>query len=349
MKTLLLTLLGLFFAFGAFSQITIEEVDLMQPGDTFLIHVDILPTIDINLETGADLTWDFTGLTNDESNYACFAPNNDLDFNDEFSYSDFHTYGPGYIYAGPGGGAPLDNWGYMMFFTNPDGLYAEGFYSDYGMGYRSTFNTPAELLMPVPFSYENSEDWSSYWEVVVDENVMDHDTLYRRDISKNFNADAWGSIVTDYGTYNVLRTHETGISKDSIFGYVGTTTYFAQEVATDTINKYYFWSKDIRHPVLTVYCDFSNNVLRVDFLMGVLYSDNNQINTSSNINVYPNPANNNISLKGINGDVQILDYTGRIIFTADTNNNCKIDISNLKQGLYFIKDSEGNTFRFVKN
>jgi len=59
---------------------TIEESDLTILGDTFLIHVDLNPKISTDLALGEDLTWNFTGLTIDESNYVCHSKNDGLEF-----------------------------------------------------------------------------------------------------------------------------------------------------------------------------------------------------------------------------------------------------------------------------
>lgn len=347
MKTTILIIASIFCISLLSAQVVIEESDLMQPGDTFLIHVDHNPSISIDITTdGADLSWDFSGLTNDESNFACYAPSDDLEFIDEFTYSEFYTYGPGFIYAGPGGGAPLENWGYMMFYTNTNGLFVEGFYSDYGMGYRSTFNTPAELLMFTPANYLDEETNDSYWEVIVDETVetpMNVDTLYRRDVDKQLIADAWGELTTDYGTYEVLRIHETGISIDSVHGFNGATTIISWEVSRDTINNYYFWAKEVKHPILTVHCDYEDNIERIDFLMGAIYSKNNSIKTQNNDKyIYPNPAKDFVNLSGFGDVIFIYNSTGQLI--EKINNASKylnLNISEYASGLFFIKDNIG--------
>ncbi len=348
MKTIILFATCLMISAFSFSQITIEETDLMMAGDTFLIHVDLNPTISVDLSLGTGLTWDFTGLQNDMSNFACYASPNDLEFIDDFPQSEFYTYGPGYIYAGPGGGAPLDNWGYMMFYTNPDGLFAEGFYSDYGMGYRSTMNTPPEMLMFTPASYLGEQTYYSSWEVVVDENNMDYDTIYRRNINKSFIADAWGSLTSDYGSFDVIRIHETGINVDSIFGYVGTTTVFSTEVSRDTINNYYFWAKDVRNPIVTVHCDYEDNIERIDYLMGVIYSDNSLNSFDNEHKIYPNPAEDYIILENFKETVEIYNLFGQSITKINNPHQLqKIDISMLKSGMYFLKTKSGKTNSFV--
>ncbi|MDD4148805.1 MAG: T9SS type A sorting domain-containing protein [Bacteroidales bacterium] len=351
MKTFFLLAIGIMLSILSFSQITIEEADLMMPSDTFLIHVDLNPTISPDLTPGANLTWDFTGLQNDESNYACYAPSNDLDFIDEFPQAEFYTYGPGYIYAGPGGGAPLENWGYMMFFTNPDGLFAEGFYSDYGMGYRSTFNTPAELLMFTPANYLDEETNNSYWEVVVNENVetpINVDSLYRRDVDKNLFADAWGTLTTDFGTYDVLRIHETGISVDSVFGYDGTITYFSMEYTRDTINNYYFWTKELRNPLMTLHCDYDGNIERIDYLMGAIYAQNNFETINKQSKIYPNPAKDFIVFENFTNNIKIYNSLGQVVRTIKNPNPLqKVSISDLPKGLYFVKDNNNKAEKLI--
>lgn len=336
MRNLYLILLGLLLGINSFSQITIQQADLMQPGDTFLIHVDLNPAITVDLTPGANLTWDFTSLQNDESNFACYAPSDDLEFIGEFPLSEFYTYGPGFIYAGPGGGAPLDNWGYMMFYTNTNGLFVEGFYSDYGMGYRSTMNTPAELLMFTPANYLDEEINDSYWEVIVNENIMDYDTLYRRDVDKELVADAWGTLTTDYGTYEVLRIHETGISVDSVFGYVGSTTFFTMEVARDTINNYYFWAKELRNPLMTLHCDFDGNIERIDYMMGAIYAERN-LSQAENFTIFPNPANEFFIIDNAIGEIQIISIDGKIVkkFVSDGIQEI-VSTDFFDPGVYFV-------------
>jgi hypothetical protein len=351
MKTLFFLITCFLFSIVSFSQVVIEQTDLLQPGDTFLIHVDLSPEVLVDLTPGTDLEWDFTGLNNDQTNFACYPPSDDLEFIDEFPLSGTYTYGPGFLYAGPGGTAPMDNWGYLMTFTNSNGLFSEGFYSDYGMGYRSTYNTPSEMLMFTPAQFMDQQSPYSYWEVNInlsDETPIDIDTLYRRGVNKVLDADAWGSIITEYGTFDVLRIHETGISIDSAFGVWNSTVMVSLEVSRDTINNYYFWAKEIRNPVLTLHCDFDGNIERIDYMMGAIYSSKNLIQ-SHPAKVFPNPASDKINLASINGEIMVFNVAGELVMqTYVTDTNTILDISSLKDGLYLIKDIKGNSTKFIK-
>jgi len=71
-----------------------------------------------------------------------------------------------------------------------------------------------------------------------------------------------------------------------------------------------------------------------------------KINNKKNISIYPNPVNNtlNINLDKLNSDnikIQIIDLTGKVVFTSsvysNANNLISLDINGLKNGIYFCK------------
>jgi CubicO group peptidase (beta-lactamase class C family) len=72
-------------------------------------------------------------------------------------------------------------------------------------------------------------------------------------------------------------------------------------------------------------------------------------NQNNNVNLYPNPANSFIQLSFTqtqnNFDVEIMNPLGQPLLR--TSNQCKIDISQLSRGVYFLKINAGNNL-FVK-
>lgn len=65
--------------------------------------------------------------------------------------------------------------------------------------------------------------------------------------------------------------------------------------------------------------------------------------TSSNLNVYPNPASNKININSgisFNGELVISDISGRIIYSQQINTNANspvsLDISDINKGLYIL-------------
>jgi N-acetylneuraminic acid mutarotase len=78
----------------------------------------------------------------------------------------------------------------------------------------------------------------------------------------------------------------------------------------------------------------------------------NPTKTSTDINVYPNPATNSIIIEGLANTAiaEVYDLSGKIILAQQISTN-QIDISTLAEGLYFIKltSPEGSVVRkFVK-
>ena len=62
---------------------------------------------------------------------------------------------------------------------------------------------------------------------------------------------------------------------------------------------------------------------------------------NNDIDIYPNPAKNNITVKGkISENIQILDITGKVIMHKEfktNHNNLSFDISTIQSGVYFVK------------
>ncbi len=67
------------------------------------------------------------------------------------------------------------------------------------------------------------------------------------------------------------------------------------------------------------------------------------LNNSSELNIYPNPVKDILTIEGENiSTVEIIDINGRVVKTINNIKSSKIiDISSLNQGIYFIKT--GNT------
>lgn len=60
---------------------------------------------------------------------------------------------------------------------------------------------------------------------------------------------------------------------------------------------------------------------------------------ATRLQLYPNPASTTVTVTGVQGDVQLLDVTGRTIQTIkqSSNQTITIDVSTLPNGLYFLK------------
>ena len=75
-------------------------------------------------------------------------------------------------------------------------------------------------------------------------------------------------------------------------------------------------------------------------------------NTSEDLTVYPNPAQNTLFVNGINGDAQvdIISMDGKVVMNKQIESN-RVDVASLNEGLYIIRVTNNNevyTTRFVK-
>lgn len=93
----------------------------------------------------------------------------------------------------------------------------------------------------------------------------------------------------------------------------------------------------------TAYMDTTEGLLR-DFLFDDIKTQGvgvNNVLANSDVKVYPNPANENVSIetnKGNNNVITILDLSGKTIETINTSKSITVlNTSNLTSGIYFIQ------------
>ena len=79
-----------------------------------------------------------------------------------------------------------------------------------------------------------------------------------------------------------------------------------------------------------------------DIITSVGIAENNTLPTS----MYPNPANNNVTIEApANSDVKIYSIEGKIVYSSTTINSVeKVDVSALESGSYIVSISNNNAF-----
>lgn len=66
--------------------------------------------------------------------------------------------------------------------------------------------------------------------------------------------------------------------------------------------------------------------------------------------VYPNPAQNDLNIELTEaGSIVITDINGKQLLTSESNEAHKINVSDLQEGVYFVKTENGATTRFIKH
>lgn len=137
----------------------------------------------------------------------------------------------------------------------------------------------------------------------------------------------WTNQATGIDTLNKIDLNESNPQVTTILNNLNFPTYLTYSIATDEL---YISQSD-----------------RVSKIPGSLLGIDDQ-NLNSKFRIYPNPSTNyiNISNLNFNGDFEIYDVLGNILFTGEITE--KIDVTNLSSGIYFIK-IEQTTKKFIKN
>jgi hypothetical protein len=72
---------------------------------------------------------------------------------------------------------------------------------------------------------------------------------------------------------------------------------------------------------------------------------NNFVDVNSSVNVYPNPTTDELTIEGVNGNVQVMNVVGQEVLNTNTIDG-KINVSQLKAGVYVVVTENGSA-RFI--
>ena len=347
MKKLLQATLTLLLPVVASAQIVINSSDFPAIGTVYLDAQDTLPAASIVPgAAGASQTFNFANLhqhTIDSlpflspSSFAfdTLVPDADIVISQFGGYA-FANIGTnkveliGYTGDFQGFGIPVN-----IVYSNPQTILE--FPTTFGMTYkdtsvfRSTFPGPAQF-----FAYVDSVRISHYG-------------------TSQSEVDAWGSITTPLGTFDILRNKTVETSRDSIFGIkqgsplLGNWTLIpfallGVQISNPVVNNtttYDYLSKEKGYYVVRLVIDNSDGStqsLRYLTTPGAGFEDLSQVST---VMVFPNPANEvlNIEYTGNSAaKATLFDVTGKVVANQEIALGVNsINTSALQNGFYFIK------------
>jgi len=184
-------------------------------------------------------------------------------------------------------------------------------------------------------------------------------TFYRKG-NTTVTADSYGTLITPNGTYtNVMRVHVVQSYQDS--AYMGTPYLISY-----TNNEYMWYKEGINIQIATVYT--------VNTSTGSTYTGGSYLTGSVGVNdspeqqltanLYPNPANDQVSIEysltsNQNVDLRLINSMGQQVKTdyntegIQGNNTIKLDVADLPDGIYFtqllIDGKIAATKRFIRS
>ncbi|MGQ0828025.1 MAG: T9SS type A sorting domain-containing protein [Bacteroidota bacterium] len=326
MKKLLLLSAFCISILGASAQITINTSDVAAVNKVFFQATDTLPSISIG-SAGASQIWNMTNLQKHIQDTITFLPYSAAP-NPKFSTSNLvikiGNMAPAYLYA-VNSTASLTALGYSAVFVGPVTIS----------------NTPAEIIANFPSNFGNS--FTSNYKTFSQQyfGFFGVDSIRNRgSVKKTVLIDAWGNITTPfYSNTPVLRFKETKISYDTTDLQIAGVWNNNYERSADSTTTYSWWAKNIGFPIVTATKDSSNTVVSVDWISGTSAVGITEKVPSFGVNVYPNPAQNEIHFS-INTpieaiSIQVFDVTGRMITEhAVKNDMSTINTSHFADGVY---------------
>jgi hypothetical protein len=319
---------------------------------------------------GANLTWDYSSLNEDELDSVRFTspanlPGSIYFPNSNLVLEDSDEEGDGWIYATKNN-AKLSMDGYAMYDESGD--------LETGLSPSTIITFPSTMGT----SYSNS----SYQVVGVIPVGIDIDGVgptpvidsirITSSFSESSEIDAWGNLTTPSGTFESLRqvvleeridTTWMTMGGSGVWEVVSPTIaslFDMESISTETIRIARWWTNEpgMEFPVVEVEYDADGTVDNVDWLKTTLSVGIGQkMAQLTRVSVYPNPAKNEITLEAdlnsSNARIELIDITGRVMVSeAFTSERITLSLSNIKNGIYFyqISDDKGqilSTNKFV--
>ena len=146
------------------------------------------------------------------------------------------------------------------------------------------------------------------------------------------------NYLFSYIDSNVVYLNEAQQRHYAKWGHMGqaTGTPEVQPPASSFAQEIYNWKAWIWRRIVWLDANIPGHAVNCDFTAIA-----EQTNTNSNINVFPNPANNILTIQSTtllkNNRIEIADITGKVMINynfTNTSNSDKIDISGLSEGIY---------------
>ncbi len=299
MKNLVSLTALLFTTTIGLAQITIDNNDMPSVGDTFRVSNGLIsPTID-PVPTGASFTWDFSMLqpvSQDVDTFIDVASTGTF-YSVVFSNLPFNPYRANLAAKGPTFPTvpQISVSDVYYFYYNSSASYSQ---SGYGASLNG-FPTPIpfnarDRVYAFPLNFGNLDSSDSDFNISIPGLGS-----YTHDQHRVNETDGWGTLITPFGTFNTLRVRSEITSRDSLYlDTLGIGFGFQ-----NPLNIEYKWLADQGGiPILQINTTVS---LGTEIITSIRYRDSLRTltsipelhaNASYGINVYPNPASEQIGV-----------------------------------------------------
>lgn len=333
-KSLLIVSALIMSALGSIAQITITTTDVASPIKIIYQSNDTMPTISEG-SFGTSQTWNMSMLNTHTTDTMTFISYGWVP--DAFFSTSNLVMKQGW----------QNNYSYLR--NTASGLTALGSKgtTDFGGGPSTIrqINTPAENLMNFPGTYltaytNNYKATTPAFYFGIDPGIgfVVDSVRQNSEVKKNVLVDAWGSLTTPLGTFNVLRSEETVIRYDTTDAYVFGAWTNAVFTSADSTTGYTWWANGVGFPLVSVKLDSLGNLKQVQWLQSLPALGVNEYTAATQVNVYPNPAQNEITFAveaSKVASIHVFDIAGRMIDSYPVSGTiASVNTTNFANGIY---------------
>ena len=340
------------------AQITIRTADLPSAGDTFRVSIaNNLPGADYTL-TGPNYTWDFSSLTAQSQRVDTFlsVASTSAVFNVVFTDLFFNPYRSNIATGGADftlGTVAVND--VYNFYYNSAASYAQTGFGATISGIPAPFAySQKDLVYEFPLQFGDLDTSLASYDVDLSSIIGLYFRVNRTRVNQ---VDGWGTLITPYGTHQVIRVKTTVTERDSVhIDSLG----FGLNLPAVTNLEYKWLATGEGVPLLQANASGNGTVNQV------LYREDAVVNTAviapvrtDQLEVYPNPASDRVFIRTVgsfgNATVSLIDLHGRIVLEKDVEMNSQdpaellLDRSMIPAGNYLLrlKSEEGTSVRQI--
>jgi hypothetical protein len=354
---------GLLFITQTLSaQVSINNTDFPNGGDTCLISISNQTTLVDYSTTGANQIWDFSYLEANSQRIDTFYNVNNSSLLYQASFNNWllaPDYNSDYynklinnnLPTIPGGTITLEN---PVFFSKN----STSKFEIVGIGVEvNGIEVPVQsdtidVVYDFPMTYNDSWNSRSYFNI--DMNPI-YDAQFKRHQQRDVIVDGWGQITTPFGDFDAIRVKTILTYQDSI--YIDLPLIGASWLAIPTPEtiEYNWWTTNNKVPVLKITTQ-AGIATTIEYRDGVVNDFASTIEEQLNyISLFPNPTSTELTINVSEVTpslIEILDLNGKLMYSTTLTGNIKINVSNWTKGVYFVKmknNSITTTQNFIVN
>jgi len=315
----------------ASAQITVTSSDLPAAGLSFVFVTDDTSTFAIP-SGGMSQTWNFSTLGNLYEDTTSFINAAGTPHTALFPTANLAAYNP------------YDS-NYTYFTSNTSGFYVNGNTDTTGTGSMPIFN-PALLVLPTPFTYNDTRNYSSRLEL----NFIDNSTGTPIPIKfvevtvSDFLCDGFGSLTTPAGSYtNTLRIKISETAYDSIYADIGLGYMLVGDDSLKSTSYRWVGPGPAAYLMSMETDSAATSIVSTQYLSAFTVGINGTVASKNQIKAYPNPAIDHVRFEFDNNTndplkLEVMNELGQSIYNESLRAVSKhnLNVSTLPNGVYYF-------------